>query len=67
MEDDLPASPCVRDCCLDETDVCLGCFRTLAEILAWHTADAEERRRIITRCEQRRLAHDAARHGRRDV
>ncbi|WP_156302871.1 DUF1289 domain-containing protein, partial [Methylogaea oryzae] len=24
--------PCVRNCCLDSTDICLGCFRALAEI-----------------------------------
>ena len=27
------ASPCVRNCCLDDRDVCLGCHRTLAQIL----------------------------------
>ncbi len=30
--EELPASPCVRRCCLDDrTDVCVGCFRSLAE------------------------------------
>ena len=24
--------PCVRLCCLDEQDVCLGCHRTLEQI-----------------------------------
>ena len=28
-------SPCVRNCCLDENDICLGCFRTVEEITAW--------------------------------
>ncbi|MFY8123363.1 MAG: DUF1289 domain-containing protein, partial [Silanimonas sp.] len=36
-----PASPCVRHCCLDEADECLGCGRTLEEIKAWHTADPD--------------------------
>ena len=40
---DDPDSPCVRNCCLDEVDVCLGCGRLLAEILRWHAADADER------------------------
>lgn len=38
-----PESPCVRNCCLDEADVCLGCGRSLAEILRWHQADTGER------------------------
>jgi uncharacterized protein len=39
----------VRQCCLDDADVCLGCGRTLAEILAWHAADAEGRSAILAR------------------
>lgn len=40
-------SPCVRQCCLDEADVCLGCLRSLAEILAWGEADDDSRREIL--------------------
>ncbi|MBR9729502.1 DUF1289 domain-containing protein [Shewanella intestini] len=29
-------SPCRRNCCLDNNDTCVGCFRSLEEILAWH-------------------------------
>ena len=28
-------SPCVRRCCLTDDDICLGCFRSLEEILRW--------------------------------
>ncbi|MDO7597714.1 MAG: DUF1289 domain-containing protein [Pseudomonadota bacterium] len=28
-------SPCVRNCCLNEHDICLGCFRSLDEIKLW--------------------------------
>jgi predicted Fe-S protein YdhL (DUF1289 family) len=28
-------SPCVRNCCLNEDDICLGCRRSLSEIIAW--------------------------------
>ena len=38
-----PSSPCVRHCCLDEHDVCLGCYRSLAEILAWHDMSEDEK------------------------
>ena len=51
---DAPASPCVRNCCLDDANVCLGCGRTLDEILAWHDADADGRRAILALAEQRR-------------
>ena len=36
-------SPCVRNCCLDEGDICLGCGRTLDEILRWRDATEAER------------------------
>lgn len=48
------ASPCCRQCCLDEADICLGCGRTLSEILEWGKADGERRRAILTDCEKRR-------------
>jgi hypothetical protein len=32
------ASPCVRNCCLDDDNVCMGCGRTLQEIVQWGTA-----------------------------
>jgi len=53
IESALPASPCVRNCCLDEQDVCMGCGRHINEILAWHQASAEEREVIIAVAEQR--------------
>ncbi|GGM09479.1 DUF1289 domain-containing protein [Pseudomonas asuensis] len=51
---ELVASPCVRRCCLSSQDICLGCGRTLDEILAWGEASAEERRAIILAAQARR-------------
>ncbi|AGI26658.1 hypothetical protein H681_23955 [Pseudomonas sp. ATCC 13867] len=51
------ASPCCRRCCLDEADVCVGCGRTLGEILEWNEADGERRRAILADCEKRRNNH----------
>ncbi len=48
------ASPCIRRCCLDDSDICVGCKRTLAEICAWSAADNAEKKRILARCEQRK-------------
>lgn len=39
-------NPCARNCCLDDSNVCLGCGRRLAEILEWHHADPQRRAQI---------------------
>jgi len=46
-------SPCVRNCCLDENDICRGCYRSLTEICGWSKANYEERRSILDRCVSR--------------
>ena len=56
------ASPCVRNCCLDDDDVCMGCFRTLKEICGWSESSDEERLEILKRCSERQ-AHKAAARG----
>ncbi|MEH6822537.1 MAG: DUF1289 domain-containing protein [Motiliproteus sp.] len=40
-------SPCIRNCCLDEQDICLGCGRSLDEILQWGGADDRRKRQIL--------------------
>ncbi|MEQ8207012.1 MAG: DUF1289 domain-containing protein [Woeseia sp.] len=49
-----PASPCTRVCTLDDQDVCLGCLRTLAEIVGWARMTAEEQRVLIDELPARR-------------
>jgi len=49
-------SPCVRNCCLDDDDTCLGCFRSLAEIKEWAIADARRRLVILQNARERREA-----------
>jgi predicted Fe-S protein YdhL (DUF1289 family) len=44
-----PASPCVRTCCLDDDEICMGCGRSLDEIVAWNTASAAEKTAIVAR------------------
>jgi predicted Fe-S protein YdhL (DUF1289 family) len=46
--------PCVRNCCLNEANICLGCFRSLEEIVRWGLADDEERGLIMQKVRQRR-------------
>jgi len=47
-------SPCVRNCCLNDDDTCLGCFRSLEEIKRWGVADREERLGILHNAKKRR-------------
>lgn len=47
-------SPCVRNCCLDENDICLGCFRSYDEILQWHQATVSEKQAILERSSERK-------------
>ncbi|BAJ03019.1 DUF1289 domain-containing protein [Shewanella violacea] len=32
-------SPCVAKCGLNDEDICMGCYRTIDEIVAWGTGD----------------------------
>ncbi|WP_240009655.1 DUF1289 domain-containing protein [Marinomonas algicola] len=50
-------TPCVRRCCLDQKDVCMGCFRTLDEILHWHQYNEEEAKVVFALIEKRRNAY----------
>lgn len=47
-------SPCVRNCCLDDDDICMGCFRTLDEIKGWSSCTDHKKRSVLKNCFQRR-------------
>ena len=48
-----PPSPCVNVCTLDDDGVCLGCRRTLDEIMRWTRMSPEEQRAVIDSLPQR--------------
>ena len=50
----LPESPCVRNCCLDDNDICLGCGRSLAEITQWSAASIEDKQKILIHATERK-------------
>ena len=54
------ASPCTRICTLDAADECIGCGRTIGEIVRWSAADDDERRAIAARATLRRAARAPA-------
>ncbi|MGB1263131.1 MAG: DUF1289 domain-containing protein [Cognaticolwellia sp.] len=47
------ASPCVRNCCLNEQDICLGCYRHIDEIMAWRQLDNPAKADVLRQCQQR--------------
>jgi predicted Fe-S protein YdhL (DUF1289 family) len=51
-------SPCVRNCCLDKWDVCLGCGRTVAEIIRWGDADDTDKLQILVASKKRKDKRD---------
>lgn len=42
------ASPCVRNCCLNAQDICMGCGRLLSEITSWMDFTEEQKRVVKT-------------------
>ncbi|NQY26373.1 MAG: DUF1289 domain-containing protein [Piscirickettsiaceae bacterium] len=55
-------SPCIKNCCLDSDDICLGCLRSLEEIMLWGKPETtvEKKKEILVTISQRkqlRLAH----------
>ena len=44
----------VRNCCLNDDDICLGCGRSLREITAWSVASDEVKKRILEAATERR-------------
>lgn len=56
MDSNEPDSPCISVCSLNEDDVCIGCYRSADEITDWFMANAQEKRAIIARANERRDA-----------
>lgn len=50
-------SPCIRNCCLNEMDVCLGCFRHVDEIIEWGSAESKRRECILNNAKKRKAEH----------
>jgi hypothetical protein len=46
-ETDAVPSPCVDICRLDQRGLCVGCRRTIEEIMEWPRASAARRRQIL--------------------
>jgi predicted Fe-S protein YdhL (DUF1289 family) len=52
----LPLSPCIRHCTLDDKHICVGCGRHIDEIVGWSKFNVEQQRAVLERCAERREA-----------
>lgn len=48
-----PKSPCISVCVLDESDICMGCYRSAAEITDWSMCSAQQKLEIIRLARER--------------
>lgn len=51
-------SPCVKNCCLDREDICLGCGRSLDEIVRWGDANTPEKLQILLAAKKRKSSRE---------
>lgn len=49
-----PISPCIRQCCLNEQDVCVGCGRSMSEIIQWSKLKTTEKQKVVELAQVRR-------------
>ncbi|MAS82572.1 MAG: DUF1289 domain-containing protein [Legionellales bacterium] len=52
-------SPCIRNCCLNENNICTGCYRTISEIIEWFQANTKRRKTILKMARQRESSIDS--------
>lgn len=51
-------SPCIRQCCLNNDDICLGCFRALEEITGWAYYSETEKQTVLDHASQRKSLYN---------
>ena len=54
---DIVQSPCRRNCCLNAKNICLGCFRSLPEIMSWQHSNDQQRLLILQAAKNRQQEH----------
>ncbi|WP_284206447.1 DUF1289 domain-containing protein [Thalassotalea eurytherma] len=48
-------SPCINNCCLNEKDICMGCYRHIDEICQWRTLTNEQKQKVTAKIVSRKL------------
>lgn len=49
-------SPCVAKCGLNDEDICMGCYRTIDEIVGWGNADDVFKTKVLELIPARKIA-----------
>jgi len=49
--------PCIRQCCLDKEDICMGCFRSLNDMKIWHKASMKKKNQMLKVASKRKVLH----------
>ncbi|RLA25153.1 MAG: DsbA family protein [Gammaproteobacteria bacterium] len=57
-KDSIIESPCIRDCCLNDKDICQGCFRLLDEIMGWPYYGDTEKQAVLDQAAQRKNVYN---------
>ena len=52
-------SPCIRNCCLDDQDICIGCGRSLEQIRLWSSYSSEEKANVVSGLDSKRPCRKA--------
>ena len=49
-------SPCIQQCCLNDDDMCVGCYRTVEEITLWSLSKTtrEQKQTILANVDSRK-------------
>jgi predicted Fe-S protein YdhL (DUF1289 family) len=61
MSNDEPRSPCISVCVLDDEDICMGCYRSAAEITDWFMSTDEQKRETLRLARERMQASSTIR------
>ena len=49
-------SPCVAKCGLNDEDICMGCYRSIDEIVGWGNADDTFKTKVLELIPARKIA-----------
>jgi hypothetical protein len=57
MQSSTIESPCDGNCNIDsDTQLCVGCFRTIDEIIGWYTSADEQKKIVMEKVKDRKLS-----------
>lgn len=51
-------SPCIKQCNLNENDICTGCYRIKYEISIWNKCTDKAKNAIITEANKRKIDNE---------